>query len=252
MVLHGALASSAHVMVELAPLLEHYRVHGIDVVGQSVMSAETQLEVRHGDAYGEWLDEVMDGLGLVRTHVVGVSWGGFVAQSLARVAPERVDRMVLLVPAGMVASPAWAGFAKIGWPMMMYRAFPSRSRRDRFLAHLLSTPDDPDWAGFLGDAFLAYRLDMRVPRLTRDAELASFDRPVLVIAGDGDLSFPGAELLERARQLFGDDAETELMEGVRHCPPTTDDFRAWLGQRIHRFLDGSGLLDGSGDATRDG
>ncbi|HEX7836696.1 MAG TPA: hypothetical protein VF469_04485 [Kofleriaceae bacterium] len=34
-VLHGALASSAHVMVELAPLVERFRVYAVDVIGRS-------------------------------------------------------------------------------------------------------------------------------------------------------------------------------------------------------------------------
>ena len=43
--LHGALASSAHVLHELAPLLERFRVHAVDIVGQSVKSADAPTPV---------------------------------------------------------------------------------------------------------------------------------------------------------------------------------------------------------------
>lgn len=59
--LHGALASSAHIMVELGPLLTKYRVYAVDVIGQSVKSANVRLSVSNND-YGNWLTQVMDGL----------------------------------------------------------------------------------------------------------------------------------------------------------------------------------------------
>lgn len=233
-VLHGALASAAHALVELAPLLDRFRVYAVDIVGQSVHSAPTRIAVDNND-YGVWLCDVLDALGLVRPHVVGISWGGFVAIRLAVHAPTRIDRLALLVPAGVVKGPAWAGLTRLGIPMLRYRMAPSPAARDRLLGHLLSTPDD-DWAPYLGDAFLGYRLNMRVPRLATPDELAGFTRPTLVIGAERDLSFPGGKLIARAAQLFPSLAGTELIAGAHHCPPTTPEFRRWLGERLIGFL----------------
>jgi pimeloyl-ACP methyl ester carboxylesterase len=233
-VLHGALASSAHALVELAPLLERFRVYAVDIVGQSVKSAEAQPSVANND-YGAWLVDVLDGLGLARTHVVGVSWGGFVAIRLAALAPERIERLVLLVPAGMVKGPVWAGMTKLGIPMMLYRMFPSERRLRAFTRHLLTTTDD-DWMPYLGDAFLAYNLRMSIPALARPEELARLRAPTLVVGAGSDLSFPGDKLLARAPQLFPALAETELLADAKHAPPTTAEFRRWLGARISGFL----------------
>lgn len=119
---------------------------------------------------------------------------------------------------------------------MMYRSFPTESRKTRLLGRLLSTPDDEDWGPFLAEAFRAYRLDMRVPALTKDHQLDELEAPTLVIAADDDLSFPGERMLARAGEVIPNLEATELVEGCRHCPPTTDDFRQWLGERIERFL----------------
>jgi pimeloyl-ACP methyl ester carboxylesterase len=232
--LHGALASSAHVLAELAPLLSRFRVYAVDVIGQSVKSAEVRPPVK-GNAYGQWLAEVMDGLALPRAHVVAVSWGGFVALRLAAHAPSRIDRLVLLVPAGVVQGSALDGFFKMGWPMMMYRAFPSRARLARFLRNLLTTQDE-DWVGYLGDAFLGYELDFRPPPLATREELAGFTGPAMIFGADDDVSFPGQALLRRAPQILPNLADSELIANCRHCPPTTDEFREWLSSRISRFL----------------
>ncbi len=231
--LHGALASSAHVLPELGHLVERYRVYAVDVVGQSVMSADRRLPL--GDAsYGIWLREVCDGLGLARFALMGVSWGGFVAMQLLQVDASRVSALVLMVPAGMVTGPAWRGFVEVGWPMLRYRLSPSPARLRALLAPLFTDPG-PTWSAYFGDAIGSYRMDMRVPPLLTPDQLASYTGPALVFGAAEDLSFPGAALVARARQLLPG-AETVLLEGSRHCPPMDAAFRAATADRVHAFL----------------
>ena len=232
--LHGAMATSAHALVELAPLLTHFRVYAVDVLGQSVMSADARPSVSN-DEYGRWMVEVLDGLSLPQTHVVGISWGGFVAIRLAALVPARINRLVLLVPAGVVNGKAWEGFTRMGLPLALYLMAPSERRLRNFTQHLLTTHDD-DWMEYLGDAFRSFNLNMKVPALAKPEELKAMTAPTLVMAADQDLSFPGEKLLARAAELFPSLADTELLKGCNHCPPTTDAFRQWLSARITGFL----------------
>jgi pimeloyl-ACP methyl ester carboxylesterase len=235
-VVHGALASSAHVMGELGPLLSRFRVHAPDVIGQSVKSEDRRIAL-DGNDYGEWLEDVMDGLGLRRAHVYGVSWGGFVACKLAASVPQRIDRLVLLVPAGFVNGSAWEGLTKVAIPLALFRAFPSEARLTKFASGILTTLDD-DWVPYLGEAFRSYNLDIRVPPLFTPEALARFDRPALVFGASHDVSFPGRALVARAKVLLPR-AETELLENCRHSPPTDDASRARLADRVTRFLTGT-------------
>lgn len=232
---HGAMASSAHALAELWPLLERFRVHAIDVLGQSPMSADLRLPVK-GDAHGRWADELFPLLGLESAHVLGISWGGFVSTRLAVQAPGRIRRLALLVPAGLVTGPAWHGFWAMGWPMTAYLMAPSPARLERLMAPLLTTPDE-GWKRYLGEAFLAHDMrGMQVPPLATPQELATFKAPTLAIGAELDVSFPGQLLLDRARTLFPGLCDTELLRESRHCPPTTPEFRAWLGKRVGDFL----------------
>ena len=45
-----------------------------------------------------WLNDLFDGI--ARASVVGNSYGGFIALNQAALAPERIDRVVLISPAG--------------------------------------------------------------------------------------------------------------------------------------------------------
>ncbi len=239
-VLHGALATSAHIVRELGSLVERHRVYAVDVVGQSVMSADRRLDVRD-ESYGVWLANVCAALGLSHAALFGVSWGGFVAHRTARVAPELVDALVLFVPAGVVSGSAFRGFAKVGWPMLTYRLSPSEERLRRVFDALFTSYDER-WAKYFGDALRSYRLDMRIPPLARPEDFAAFNarrRPTLVLAADDDVTFPGAALAARARELFPH-AETELLEGCKHSPPFDEAFRARTAARVGAFLDAAG------------
>jgi pimeloyl-ACP methyl ester carboxylesterase len=231
--LHGAMASAAHALGEVGPLIGRLRIHAVDVIGQSVKSAEPRRPP-DGRAYGAWLAEVLDGLGLARAHVYGVSFGGLVALHAASVAPARIDRLVLLVPAGVVAGSPWAQLTKVGIPLLVYRAFPSEASLARFTRAQLTTPD-PDWSAYLGDAVRCYGMPMRYPPLLSPEALAGFDRPTLVLGASDDVHFPGPKLLARAKALIPH-AEVELLPGCRHAPPTEDAFRRALADRVGRFL----------------
>lgn len=239
---HGALASSAHVLPELGHLVERYRVYAVDVVGQSVMSADHRLPVKDA-SYGAWLREVCDGLELERFALMGVSWGGFVAMRLLQVAAARVSALVLMVPAGVVAGSAWRGFVEVGWPMLRYRMSPSPERLRALLTPLF-TDADPRWSAYFGDAIGSYRMDMRVPPLMTPDLLASYTGPALVFGAEQDLSFPGAALVARARQLLPQ-AETVLLEGSKHCPPMDAAFRAATADHVHAFLRAAAHAPGS-------
>ena len=231
--LHGALATSAHVLPELGSLVERYRVYAVDVVGQSVMSDDRRLDL-DDDSYGTWLAAVCAGLGLTRITLFGVSWGGFVAMRLVKVAPQLIEALILVVPAGMVTGPVWKGLTRVGLPMLWYRLSPSEKRL-RKLTEGLFTSADERWTTYFGDAVRSYRMDMRVPPLVKPEDVAGYQGPTLVLGADEDVSFPGAALLARAKELFPR-AEMELLEGCKHCPPSDDAFRARTAARVESFL----------------
>lgn len=235
-VLHGAIASSAHAMPELGPLLQTRRIYALDVMGQSVMSEDRRLNL-NDDSYGHWLMEATSALGVERFDLYGVSWGGFVAHKAARFAPERVTRLVLLVPAGLVAGNVWAGMREFAWPMLRFRLFPSSKNLSSVVKAQFTTLDT-DWTAYFGDALRCYRFDMRIPPLAEDGDFSAVKCPVLVFGAENDLSFPGSPLLKRVCELMPH-AEVQLLKGSKHCPPFTDEFRSQMATRIEEFLRGS-------------
>jgi len=232
-VVHGAMASSAHAVREIAPLLRSRRVIAPDVLGQSPMSADARLPLDNASC-GAWLSEVLDGVAVAKADLLGVSWGGFIALRAAAAAPERFSRLVLLVPAGFVDSPMFPALWKVGLPMLGWRMLGREASLRAFTDALFTTPDD-DWTRWIGEAVNHFKTNFSAPPLAQKADVAGWKGPVLAFGASDDLSFPGEVLLSRIRALFPD-AETERLDGCKHAPPFEDAFRERLCERIERFL----------------
>lgn len=227
--LHAMLTSSAHVLSELSLLARDYYLLSPDIPGQSVKGIPARLSYTD-DSHARWLREVVDGLELDSFDLLGVSLGGFVSRQFASNYPERVKSLTLIVPAGIVQGSLVSGFSKMAWPMMKFRMSQSEKNLRGLLEHLVTTWDD-DWSHYIGDSFLDFNPNMKIPPLVKDEELSRLTMPVLVIAAEQDISFPGEALIKRLQGKIPN-LQTELLTGTKHSPPTTPKFRMWLYERI--------------------
>jgi pimeloyl-ACP methyl ester carboxylesterase len=239
--------SSAHLLSELGPLSGRFRLIAPDLPGQSVRGPQIRLPL--DDSNARWLLDLFDGLGLGAVNVFGVSWGGFVARLTASVAPERVRRLALLVPAGIANGSHWKGLTRMALPLLRYRLWRSERNLRRFLDPLLTTWD-ADWSGYMGDSLRDMPMDLRIPPLATDAELRRLTMPVLTLGAAEDISFPGAAVVARIKTQVPH-ADGEVIAESKHCPPTTDEFRTWLSTRLASFFEGRPDAE-SGDASDSG
>lgn len=230
--LHPMRTGSAHLLAELGPTLAHFRVYAPDLPDQSVRGLQSRLPLGD-DTLARWLLDVLDALDLPYAPLFGVSWGGFVARLTASTAPERVNRLALLVPAGIANGSHVTGLLKMAVPMIRYKLRPSDANLRRVIDPLV-TSWDPEWNGYIAATLADMTLDPRIPPVASDDALRRLTMPVLVLGGADDISFPGEAVVQRLV------AHVPTIEGevlpIKHSPPTTDEFRRWLGARLQRFM----------------
>ena len=99
--LHGYMATSVMWAPNIADVSGDYRVYAIDVMGQPSKSVPDD-PIRNATDYVAWLTATLDGLGLSRVSLVGMSFGGWIALRYAVAAPDRIQRLVLLSPGGFL------------------------------------------------------------------------------------------------------------------------------------------------------
>ena len=93
MLLHGFLCDSRCWRPQLAGLSDHFRVVAWDAPGAGA-SSDPSGPFTTTD-YANCLAHFLDRVGVERAHVLGLSWGGILAQEFYRLYPERLLRLVL-------------------------------------------------------------------------------------------------------------------------------------------------------------
>jgi pimeloyl-ACP methyl ester carboxylesterase len=218
--LPGANALNPTCLKWFLPLAERHRLYAPDIVGQPGLSAQTRPSTK-GDGHAFWMEDVLDGLGLERAPLVGLSYGAGIAIRTMGLAPERVSGAALVSPAGIAASPFLRILVEIGAPTLLYRLRPTEARLRRAAMLLFTEPEDPAFGPAirqLGAALRHLRLDADLPRTATEEELAGFGEPVAVFASEEDALFPARAVLPRAKEIFPNLALAEFLEGCRHVP----------------------------------
>jgi pimeloyl-ACP methyl ester carboxylesterase len=171
------------------------------------------------------LVELLDHLQLERAHVIGISFGGLLAQQFVLDHPGRVDRLVL-VSCGNRFSPYLTGVARLLGQAL--RHFPPELYR-RTIELLGTSPQYFDAHADEIEQDIAAQCATGVPRgaiarqmrclgcrdLAGDREYR-IEAPTLVIAGDHDVLIPDCYAREMARQIPG--SEFLLVRDCGHNP----------------------------------
>lgn len=220
-----------------ASLAATFRVCAPDIVGQPGLSAEVRPSPK-GDGHAWWMEDVLDGLGLDRVPLVGISYGAGITLRTAGYAPERVSGAALVSPAGMVSGSMWRMITRVALPMFAYRLAPASGRLARAAKPILTEPDDLAIRQ-LGTVYRHVRLDAGLPRMATREELGRFDAPVAVFACERDVFFPGDRVLARAGQILRNLALAECLAGCRHVPSRAA--FEHVNERIRVFLQGAKL-----------
>lgn len=200
------------------PLLPGHDLYAIDTMGD-VGRSEHVVAFDGVDDLAVWLDETLAGLAIERAHLVGNSYGGYLALNLAVRRPGRVASIVLLDSAG-IEKVNIAKFMLWGIPVLVGSLMPAPIRR--WLARRLRMPMLEDKRimrlALLGQMNHPFR--MPKPEPLTDDELRSIHVPVVVLAGAKSEMMPAAKVVARARSLIPN-VTAEVVAGAGHALPVS-------------------------------
>lgn len=100
LLLHGTAGSLENFCANFAAYSQHFRVIALDLLGCG-WTDKPDFDYRITD-YVQHVAGFMDALGITRAGVVGVSLGSWVGAALARDVPQRVTKLVMIAPAGII------------------------------------------------------------------------------------------------------------------------------------------------------
>ena len=100
--MHGMQLGATSWLPLLPSFAAAHRVMMIDAVGQVSKSIATKPITKAAHIVA-WLDETLQALRIERVAMVGLSFGSWIATQYAMAFPDRVDRLALIGPVGLVS-----------------------------------------------------------------------------------------------------------------------------------------------------
>ena len=232
----GSVARNAsqcdNVVFKYFGLSRNYRIYAIDTIGGVGRSVVFHPPKSRVDLAG-WLNAVLDELRIIQTHILGHSYGGWLALNFALSAPERIKRLILLAPLGL--QPLVIQFWLKGIPAILFQRRP-------FIAGFMKwmTVEGFVVNGLFVEQFVlgmkAFNLRYQIralPTVFTDGELMQIKADTLLLIGGEEVIYKPEAAVKRSKQLI-QNIETEILPNASHGLPMEQ--AKIVNNRILHFL----------------
>lgn len=148
--IHGFFFTSAMWANQVAGLTSDFTVYVMDMLGQPGASTQSRSMFTPADC-ARCIDDVLVGLGLQDVHLVGHSYGGWLATHTAARFPHRLATVTLVDPASTVARLS----AKFWRSLAIASSRPRSARAERAAVWVTGDPEPGSFVDLLAGLFLA-------------------------------------------------------------------------------------------------
>lgn len=207
--LHGSAMNSIMWMGDAPCYSNNYRVYAVDIPGEPGRSDERQLPFEGAD-FAEWLKDVYSALAIDKASLIGISLGAWLSVKFSVAYPEKVDRLVLLCPAGIGPQKTSFLFAALAHMLMGEKGMEKLYKKvngDQPIPEVVL-----EYQKLIGKNFNFRR---EVIPLFSDNELKRLTMPTILFVGDKDIMFHSLKTAERLGSLVPH-ANVNIIPGAGH------------------------------------
>jgi pimeloyl-ACP methyl ester carboxylesterase len=215
--LHGA-GGTALEWFDYVQALDGRSAYAVDTIGDVGRSVQEE-PLRDAEHLAQWLDDTLAGLEVARAHLVGSSYGGWLALNQAMQRPERVASITLLDPAGVVP-PAMARFFFWGGCVMFGSLGPGAVRRKVAQWTRMPLVEDKRIMRMVFYGQIKHPFRLPPPGPVTDDQLRAIDAATLALLGEKSELFRSARVAERLRRCIKS-ADVEIVKGAGHALPVS-------------------------------
>ncbi|MBK1783546.1 alpha/beta fold hydrolase [Prauserella cavernicola] len=216
----------------LAGLLAHGPVYALDLIGEPGRSEQT-APIRGAADQAAWLSTVLAELDEPAVHLVGYSFGGWLAANLAVRAPERLASLTLIDPVQTFARFPLQLLARTALTLVPgVRRWARPSFLDWVSGGAEVDSGDPV-ATVIDEGMRTYTIALPTPAVFTDEQLRAVRVPVLVFIAGRSVMHDGGRAAARARELLPD-VRVELWPSATHAIAGEDPER--VEARLLEFL----------------
>jgi pimeloyl-ACP methyl ester carboxylesterase len=171
--------------------------YALDALGDAGLSVQVR-PIRDAIDQVDWLDQVLAQLPVRSVHLVGHSFGGWLAANYAARHPERLQTLTLLDPVFVFQGLRWQVYF-ISLPASL--PFLPRSWHTRMLSIIGGGPVDPDdpVARMISEATEHYAVKLPVPKRLTGSQLRGLNMPVYAALAGRSVMHDGVHAADVAR-----------------------------------------------------
>jgi pimeloyl-ACP methyl ester carboxylesterase len=164
--------------------------------------------------YGEWASDVITGLGFQKINCLGASLGGGILAKLMCIAPEKVEKSVLIVPAGFVNAATLRLMVSASFSMIKYIKTGEEEWLKKVILPMAIEEKNIDEATIEMFKYSYEHVGMnnRVPSIVKTKDLRRFGAPTLIIVSEYDRMFPGKKIITKAEKAIPN-LKTHILKG---------------------------------------
>lgn len=215
LLLPGRAASTPMWQPNLATLAEQKTVFTVDLIGEPGMSIQSRAFNKAADQ-ALWLHEVLSKLKIEKTHIVGVSIGGWSAVNLAMYDQAPIASLTLLDPASVFGHFTWKVIVISLGSVLPFMPQTIRMKLLSWISGGVEANDDEPTAKLIASGMRDYKLNIPAPTYPSDADLQSITIPVLAIIAGRSIIHNPQKAVERAQQLLPN-PQVELWAEASHA-----------------------------------
>lgn len=207
--IHGSVSNAVSWVGDFPAYSRHFRVYAVDLPGEPGKSTQNRPPWE-GPAFAEWLEDVLNGLKIQKAALLGISQGGWTALRFATCHPDRVSKLVLLAPGGIV--PARTSFLV----KAIFLSFFGRRGGEQISRFVLGKdPMHPEAVKFMDAMMTHFKPRVGKEYIFTDEELKRLEMPILLMGGMEDVISPVDKVAARLEGLVPM-FEPLLLPGVGH------------------------------------
>ncbi|MGL4911546.1 MAG: alpha/beta fold hydrolase [Romboutsia sp.] len=220
--LHGSGLNSAMWIQEMEEYSKEHRVYALDMPGEPGKSDENQLPFE-GDYFANWLNDVFNALSIKTSSIVGISLGAWLATKFAIKYSNKVDRLVLLCPAGIGAQKKsfifkfifYSLFGEKGIDKLYYKI-----NGDKHIPEIML-----NYQKLIAKHFNFRKVTIPI---FSDTELVKLTMPISLFVGGKDIMLHSKKTAERLKSLLNHAEINFIKEEGHSIVNQGDDIRIFL------------------------
>ncbi|MHB1485894.1 MAG: alpha/beta fold hydrolase [Saccharofermentanales bacterium] len=207
--IHGTMSNNLTWLASMSNFIDDFCVYCVDIPGEPGLSEPNRCTFKSDEPY-EWLNSLLDSLGIKKAYFTTLSIGSWYALNFAIKSPERIIALSMLTAAGLVPVKTSFLFKAVFY---LIQGKTGQKKLNKAIYHNAEMPVDA--IEFQAIASKHINPVMDILPIFSDADLKKITFPIQYFGGDCDRLIDSFKTAKRLKKNFSD-SDIHILKDTGH------------------------------------